>query len=115
MGERLVLTGFSYSDEVRRQQGKAVARLLTRVRDIRRQGSAALDLCAVAAGRADAYVEEGPHLWDRAAASLVAEEAGAVMEVHRGANGMDCTVCAPAEGYAEMLALVRECGFLARD
>jgi len=115
MGERLVLTGFSYSDEVRRHQGEAVARLLTRVRDIRRQGSAALDLCAIAAGRADAYVEEGPHLWDRAAASLVAEEAGAVMEVHRGASGMDCTVCAPAEGYAEMLALVRECGFLVRD
>ena len=47
-------------------------------------GSAALELCAIAAGTADAYVEEGLHLWDRAAAALVATEAGAMVEVHRG-------------------------------
>ena len=113
MRERLFLTGFQYQEEVRRLQGPAVARLVTEVRDVRRMGSAALDLCAVASGTADAYVEEGLHLWDHAAAGLVAEEAGAVVEVRPGAGGMDCVVCAPAAGYAEVLEVVTRCGFLA--
>ncbi len=113
LSEQLFLTGFQYRQELRARQGTAVARLVTRVRDIRRMGSAALELCAVAAGTADAYVEEGLHLWDRAAAALVATEAGAVVEVHPGAGGMDCVVAAPAAGYAEVLEVVRECGFLA--
>lgn len=112
MAERLVLTGFSYAEEVRRLQGAAVARLLGRVRDIRRMGSAALELCAVAAGQADAYVEEGLHLWDRAAAALIAEEAGAVTEVHLGVSGLECTVCAPAASHREMVDLFGDCGFL---
>jgi myo-inositol-1(or 4)-monophosphatase len=113
MPERLVLTGFQYQEHVRAVQGAAAARLLTRVRDIRRLGSAALDLCALAAGQADAYVEEGLHLWDRAAAGLVATEAGARLAVLPGAGGMECVVAAPAEGFDEWLDLVRECGFLA--
>ena len=113
MAERLFLTGFQYQQEVRAKQGAAVARLVGQVRDLRRTGSAALDLCAVAAGRADAYVEEGLHLWDRAAAALVAEEAGATVRLLRGAGGMECVVCAPAEGFAEVLELVMSCGFLA--
>ena len=113
MAERLFLTGFQYQQEVRVKQGNAVARLVGHVRDIRRMGSAALDLCAVAAGTADAYVEEGLQLWDRAAAALVAEEAGAVVRVESGAGGMDCVVCAPADGFDEVLELVRSCGFLA--
>ncbi len=113
MAERLFLTGFQYQQVVRQIQGASVARLVAEVRDIRRLGSAALDLCAVAAGTADAYVEEGLQLWDRAAAGLVAEEAGAVVEVRPGAGGMDCVVCAPAAGYAEVLELVTRCGFLA--
>ena len=82
------------------------------MRDIRRLGSAALDLCHVAEGSADAYVEEGVHLWDHAAGGLVAAEAGARVVVHRGAGGGDCLLAAPATSYDEMLALVRECGFL---
>ena len=58
--QRLVRTGFSYVPEVRGDQAAAIAALLPRVRDIRRPGSCALDLCAVAAGEADGYVEEGP-------------------------------------------------------
>ena len=54
-----------------------LAGLLPRVRDIRRMGAAALDLCSVAAGRVDAYYEAGLSIWDLAAGSLVAEEAGA--------------------------------------
>ena len=113
MGERLVLTGFQYQADLRRLQGKAVAQLIDQVRDIRRMGSAALELCAIACGRADAYVEEGLHLWDRAAAGLVASEAGARVEVHPGVGGMDLVVCAPADGFAEFWDLVRECGFAA--
>ena len=112
MAEQLFLTGFAYQASVRQVQGAAVARLVSEVRDIRRMGSAALDLCSVAAGTADAYVEEGPHLWDWAAAGLVASEAGARVAVLPGASGQDCVVCAPMEGFAEVLDLVSHCGFL---
>ena len=77
--QTLVATGFGYRAEQRRAQGEVVARLLPRVRDIRRSGSAALDLCAVAAGRVDAYYELGLNPWDHAAGALVAAEAGAVV------------------------------------
>jgi myo-inositol-1(or 4)-monophosphatase len=113
--QRLFLTGFQYQQRVRALQGAAVARLVARVRDIRRLGSAALDLCGIAAGTADAYVEEGLQLWDRAAGQLVATEAGAEIAVLPGVGGMDCVVCAPADGFGEVLELVEECGFLAPD
>lgn len=111
VAERLVLTGFQYQERIRTLQGEAVTRLLGQVRDIRREGSAALELCQVAAGRADVYVEEGLHLWDRAAAALVAEEAGARVSLHTGVGGMTCILCVPADGYEETLTLVRDCGF----
>jgi myo-inositol-1(or 4)-monophosphatase len=113
LSERLVVTGFNYVLDVRTRQAAAVAALLPEVRDIRRLGSAALDLCAVAAGRADAYVEEGLNAWDMAAGGLVATEAGARLEVRLGAGGHDCVLCAPADGYADFAGLVTRCGFLA--
>jgi myo-inositol-1(or 4)-monophosphatase len=113
MGERLVLTGFNYSADIRAIQAAAVGRMLPQVRDIRRQGSCALDLCHVAEGSADAYVEEGVSDWDHAAGSLVATEAGAVVELATGAGGRDTLVCAPAHGFADFRTLVVECGFLA--
>jgi myo-inositol-1(or 4)-monophosphatase len=76
----LVATGFSYEPEVRRRQGATVAALLPQVRDIRRVGSASLDLCALAAGRVDAYYEESLFRWDWAAGALIAAEAGAVVD-----------------------------------
>ncbi len=112
MGERLVLTGFGYEASLRTLQGRAVAAMLPRVRDLRRFGSAALDLCRVAEGSADAYVEEGVHVWDHAAGGLVAQEAGARVGLHTGVGGGDCILAAPATAYEEMLELVRECGFL---
>jgi myo-inositol-1(or 4)-monophosphatase len=75
--EALVATGFAYRAEIRAEQGAAIARLLPRVRDIRRMGTASLDLCAVAAGRVDAYVERTLNPWDHAAGALIAEQAGA--------------------------------------
>lgn len=77
LDQALVATGFAYQSSVRAAQGPVVARLLPLIRDIRRAGSAALDLCWVGAGRVDAYFEVGTHLWDRAAGALVAAEAGA--------------------------------------
>ncbi len=74
----LVATGFGYDAEARRRQGILVGRLLPRIRDIRRIGAAALDLCAVASGSVDAYFEEGVKAWDVAAGGLIAQEAGAL-------------------------------------
>jgi myo-inositol-1(or 4)-monophosphatase len=90
-----------------------VARVLPRVRDIRRGGSAALDLCAVAAGRVDAYYEFGAAPWDVAAGSVVAAEAGAVVRTLPAPDGRGVTVAA-APGIADALvALLREAGALA--
>jgi myo-inositol-1(or 4)-monophosphatase len=72
----MVATGFGYDAEVRRVQGALVAGLLPHVRDIRRLGSAALDLAWTAAGRFDAYFERGVHHWDVAAGALLCECAG---------------------------------------
>ncbi len=108
----LAATGFSYEATVRQRQGQAVARMLPQVRDIRRHGSCALDVCAVASGHCDAYVEEGVHLWDYAAAGLVAAEAGATFEVWTTLAGKELAVCAPAAGWDDFSALVRSCGFL---
>lgn len=115
LGQRLVLTGFNYVAEVRAKQAQAAALLLREVRDIRRLGSAALDLCAVGAGRADGYVEEGLNPWDGAAGGLVATEAGAVLRTRPGVGGTDCYLCAPAAGFDEFTALVERCGFLAES
>ena len=75
----LVATGFSYDAVARREQAAVVARLLPLARDIRRLGSAALDLCAVAAGRVDAYYEATTSRWDWSAGALIAAEAGATV------------------------------------
>ncbi|KUG53331.1 inositol monophosphatase [Serinicoccus chungangensis] len=74
----LLATGFSYDRQVRRRQSAVVADLLPRVRDIRRMGAAALDLCHVAAGRVDGYFERGTHPWDVAAGLVILGEAGGI-------------------------------------
>jgi myo-inositol-1(or 4)-monophosphatase len=73
----LVATGFGYEAGRRLVQGEVLAGVLPRVRDIRRGGSAAVDLCSVASGSVDAYYERGVNLWDIAAGALIASEAGA--------------------------------------
>ena len=92
LAQALIGTGFGYETRARARQARAAARMLPQVRDIRRQGSCALDLCAVAAGTLDAYVEEGPHIWDHAAGALVAAEAGARVEVWTTAAAMELVV-----------------------
>ncbi len=77
LGQALVGTGFGYLPGRRRVQGEVVSALLPQIRDIRRGGSAAADLCMVAAGRLDAFYERGLNYWDYAAGGLIAAEAGA--------------------------------------
>ena len=76
LSQVLLATGFGYDVRRRARQAQVVAALLPQVRDIRRMGSAALDLCALATGRVDAYVERGLNPWDLAAGELVVTEAG---------------------------------------
>lgn len=80
LSETLIGTGFAYSAQTRAEQGAAIAQLLPLVRDLRRMGTASLDLCAVAAGRANAYFERTLSPWDHAAGALIAREAGAVVK-----------------------------------
>ena len=75
----LVGTGFGYDPGRRLVQGEVVAALLPCIRDIRRGGSASVDLCSVAAGRLDAFYERGLNYWDFAAGGLIAREAGALV------------------------------------
>jgi myo-inositol-1(or 4)-monophosphatase len=94
LAQSLIATGFGYRAERREVQGRIVAGLVGQVRDIRRGGSAALDLCSVAAGRVDGYYERGTHAWDRAAGALIAEEAGARVEGLHGAPASEAMVLA---------------------
>ena len=99
----LVATGFSYSSDRRAAQGQVAAHLLPAVRDLRRAGSAALDLCWVAAGRVDAYFEGGTRIWDRAAGALIATEAGAWVGGINGGPATDDGVLAAHPALAAKL------------
>ncbi len=99
----LVATGFGYAAEQRVGQGGVVAAVLPRVRDIRRSGSAATDLCSVAAGQVDAYYERGLQYWDLAAGGLIAREAGAVTGgLHGQPAGTHLAIAAAAGLFAEL-------------
>ena len=94
----LVATGFGYRAERRERQGAIVGALLPWVRDIRRGGSAALDLCAVAGGRLDGYYERGTHDWDRSAGTLIATEAGGLVQGLHGEAASEAMVLAAPPG-----------------
>jgi len=103
----LVATGFGYDAEIRREQARVLAAVIGSVRDVRRAGAAALDLCDVGAGRLDAYWERGLAPWDFAAGALVASEAGAVVgldEVRAGRRLVSAAAPSIAEEFRELLA-----------
>jgi myo-inositol-1(or 4)-monophosphatase len=107
LGQALVGTGFGYDPGRRRVQGEVVAALLPCVRDIRRAGSAAVDLCSVAAGRMDAFFERGLNYWDYAAGGLIAREAGAVVGGLAGrAESTSMTVAAAPDLYRQLEAFL---------
>ncbi len=107
LGQALVGTGFGYDAERRRVQGEVVAAVLPQVRDIRRGGSAAVDLCSVAAGRMDAFFERGLNYWDYAAGGLIAREAGALVGGLSGqAESTSMTVAAGRDLFRELDAFL---------
>jgi len=111
LAQRLVLTGFSYDADMRERQARGLVRLLPQVRDIRRHGSCALELCHLADGQADGYFEVGVNLWDHAAGALVAEGAGARVEVLPGLAGRPLVVAAPEHGFEELRDAVLDAGY----
>lgn len=102
----LVATGFGYDAERRRKQAQVLRSVLPRVRDVRRGGAAALDLCALAAGRLDGYYERGLGAWDWAAGRLIVEEAGgAVADLEPEPHGL---AAAHPSLLPELLDVLRE-------
>jgi len=101
LAQALVGTGFAYASATRAEQAEVLLRVLPNVRDIRRAGAAAVDLCWVAAGRLDAYFERGLMPWDWAAGGLVAREAGATTMV-----AGDLHLAAPPHLFDHLLLLV---------
>jgi len=99
----LVGTGYHYRADVRARQAVETGRLVPRIRDIRRMGSAALDLCYVACGRYDAYVERGLRPWDLAAGQLIAREVGVRVEGMNGSDPSELLVLAAPEALFEGL------------
>ena len=107
LSQALVATGFSYHAMRRSDQGVVVAGLLGSVRDIRRCGAGALDICQVASGRVDGYFETGLAPWDWRAAALIAEEAGARVETVTGGGGAHpLTIAAGPRLFEELRAAV---------
>ena len=112
LAHSLVATGFGYDPHRRGAQGTVLAQVLPAVRDIRRAGSAALDLCSVACGRIDGYYERGLQHWDHAAGALIAAEAGAWVGTLEGdALDVERTVVAARPDLVEaLLDLLRAAG-----
>ena len=107
LGGALVGTGFGYATEIRAAQAALATRVLPAVRDIRRAGSAALDLAWVAAGRLDAYYEHGVKAWDIAAGVLLCEGAGLRVTPLAGGDGLPPGILAARPAlHDELLALV---------
>jgi myo-inositol-1(or 4)-monophosphatase len=100
LSSALIATGFGYDPERRQVQAEVLVKLLPQVRDIRRMGAAAVDLCSVACGRVDAYFERGLAWWDLAAGGLIAAEAGAVVSSLSGGPVEPGSVFAAANGIS---------------
>ncbi|MFH8407271.1 inositol monophosphatase family protein [Streptomyces sp. NPDC018019] len=111
LSQALIGTGFAYVGERRAAQAEVLRTLLPQVRDIRRGGSAAIDLCDVACGRLDGYYERGLNAWDMAAGALIAREAGALTGGRPGEPASnDLAVAASPEVFATLQPLLEELG-----
>jgi len=107
LGVAMVATGFGYDPETRARQAEVLTRVLPRVRDIRRVGAAALDLCWAACGRYDAFYERGLNPWDVAAGGLIAARAGlAVRDLVANGDDRAGTLVAPPALVDELHALI---------
>ncbi|AOP49377.1 inositol monophosphatase family protein [Streptomyces lydicus] len=111
LSQALLGTGFGYLAERRAAQAEVVRTLLPQVRDIRRGGSAAIDLCDVACGRLDAYYERGLNPWDLAAGALIAREAGALTGGRPGRSAShELTLAASPALFEQLQPLLEELG-----
>lgn len=116
LGTALLATGFGYDPAARAEQAAMVARILPHIRDIRRGGSAALDLCHVASGQLDGYFEYRLNPWDIAAGGLIVREAGGVTAGFGGRSFADGYVIACAPGLLPgATALIDQAYRAARD
>jgi myo-inositol-1(or 4)-monophosphatase len=106
LDEALVTTGFSYHARMRDRQGAVAHRVLSRARDLRCFGSAALELCWVACARVDAYYQGETEIWDRAAGALIAAEAGARIELPCPEND-DVVIAASPGVFDDVWAIVQ--------
>jgi len=103
MKEALIATGFSYDENESVAQAQFIVDLMPDIRDIRRFGAAAVDLCAVATGWVDGYFESSLNEWDLAAGGLIAQEAGALVTGRLGAPaGREMTICAGPSLHAAL-------------
>ncbi|MFN2589348.1 MAG: inositol monophosphatase family protein [Actinomycetota bacterium] len=109
LASAIVATGFSYRSSRRAQQAEALRTVLPRIGNIRCDGSAALDLCAVATGEVDAYFENPVAPWDVAAGRVIAEEAGATVSVRTTGTSTD-VLAAPPPLFDALQDLLREAG-----
>ena len=100
----LIGTGFSYDSKVRAVQAQVLTRVLPHVRDVRRPGSAALDLAYVACGRLDAFYEHTMEAYDKAAGVLLIQEAGGVVGDLAAPFGLTPGVIAAASALHEQLS-----------
>ena len=103
LGSALIATGFGYDPRRRIAQAEALARIIGSIRDVRRMGAAAVDLCSVACGRVDAYFERGLNHWDLAAGGLIAAEAGARLGAIGGGPPVPGSVIAAPDALFEPL------------
>ncbi|WP_168581363.1 inositol monophosphatase family protein [Gephyromycinifex aptenodytis] len=109
LGTSLVATGFGYDAQKRGRQARVLMHVLPQIRDIRRGGSAALDLCHVAQGRLDGYYEMGINPWDMAAGWLVLTEAGGLATGAHGAPpSSECVIAAGATLHPALAELVQD-------
>jgi myo-inositol-1(or 4)-monophosphatase len=109
LGQALVATGFAYRSDRRKHQSAVLAGLLGAIRDIRRLGAGALDLCLAAEGVVDAYYEKGLSTWDLAAGALIAAEAGLVVSgVHGRPAGPEFLLAAPPELHRVLVRVLED-------
>lgn len=108
LGLALIATGFGYDPLVRERQGAIAHALLPRIRDLRRGGSAAIDLCFAGAGFVDGYYERGLNPWDAAAGTCIAREAGAVVSgLHTQEPDKDMTIAANPFVHHELRTILQ--------
>jgi myo-inositol-1(or 4)-monophosphatase len=110
LADSVVATGFGYGAAMRVQEAETLGRIVGRIADIRRSGSAAVDLCAVACGEVDAYYELHLAPWDTAAGGVIVEAAGAVFRQIDQPDGEVLTVAVPTQLLEPLLRLLGDAG-----